>query len=206
MKSEDTKTLESAVQQIISVLTPDQYHSDEILKETPHRVAQALLELTSGYHDDPDRIINDAYYPSDSSEILLMRNIKYSSMCEHHLLPFFGEIHIAYIPNGKIIGLSKLPRLVQMYAHRLQLQERLVTQVAQLLNDRLQPKGLAVIATGVHLCASVRGIRDCSASYVATAFLGDFQGIVLQNRLYGLMAALLGSPASLANQFLKSDE
>ena len=165
-------TTETCIRQILQNIGEDP--SREGLLETPRRVAKAYEEMLSGYQIDPKSILktftNEAY-----DEMLLVRNIEYFSLCEHHMIPFFGVAHIAYIPNKKITGLSKMPRLVDAFAKRLQNQERLTTQIANTLYEVLEPKGVAVQLTGLHLCMSARGIAKTKAETVTTDFLGDFK-------------------------------
>ena len=144
------------------------------LLRTPERVARMYEELLSGYRTDPAALVNEALFHSDYQNMVLVRDIEFYSLCEHHLLPFYGRAHVAYVPDGKIIGLSKIPRLVDMFARRLQVQERMTQQVAQGLNDILQPKGVAVLVEGAHMCAMMRGVKKAEASMVTSAYLGSF--------------------------------
>jgi GTP cyclohydrolase I len=146
----------------------------EGLKRTPERVARMYEELLSGYQTDPVNLVNGAIFEGDYHNMVVVRDIEYYSLCEHHLLPFFGRAHVAYIPNGKIIGLSKIPRLVEMYARRLQVQERMTQQIAEALNDILKPRGVAVLVEGSHMCAMMRGVKKVEASMVTSATLGAF--------------------------------
>jgi len=132
-------------------------------------------ELTAGYHVDADRLLNGAVFDVEYSEMVVVRNIPFSSLCEHHLLPFFGTAAVAYIPRGRVVGLSKIPRIVEMYARRLQVQERLTQQVADLLMDRLDPKGVGVVMEATHLCAVMRGIRKPGTVMTTSAVLGLFR-------------------------------
>lgn len=147
----------------------------EGLLRTPERVERMLPELLAGYQTDLTRLVNGAVFESDYQDIVLVRDIQFYSLCEHHLLPFFGKAHVAYIPNGQIIGLSKIPRLVEMYARRLQVQENLTQQIAETLNCLLQPKGVAVIIEGTHLCSVMRGVKQPSAEMKTRVLLGAFQ-------------------------------
>ncbi len=147
----------------------------EGLARTPERVSRALEELLSGYRTDLDGLVNGALFESASREMVLVRNIEYYSLCEHHLLPFFGRAHVAYIPGEKIIGLSKIPRLVEMFARRLQVQERMTAQIGEALNEILQPEGVAVLVEGSHLCARMRGVRKEEAELVTRFMLGAFE-------------------------------
>jgi GTP cyclohydrolase I len=147
----------------------------EGLLRTPQRVARMYDELLAGYRSDPVALVNGAVFESDYKNMVLVRDIEFYSLCEHHLLPFFGKAHVAYLPNGKIIGLSKIPRLVELYSRRLQVQERMTGQIAEILNQMIQPKGVAVLVEGSHLCARMRGVRTPEASMVTSAFLGAFE-------------------------------
>jgi GTP cyclohydrolase I len=132
-------------------------------------------EILSGYGTDLATLINGAIFESDYQHMVVVRDIEFYSMCEHHMLPFTGKAHVAYIPNGKIIGLSKIPRLVEMFARRLQVQERMTGQIAESLQGVLQPKGVAVVVEGAHLCTMMRGVKKSEASMVTNAFLGEFE-------------------------------
>jgi len=147
----------------------------EGLKETPRRVAKAWKFLTEGYDLDPKVVLNNAIFTEDVDEMITIRNIELYSMCEHHLLPFFGKAHVAYMPNGKIIGFSKIPRLVDIYARRLQVQERLTRQIADTIQDLLNPKGVAVVIEAVHLCMTMRGVQKQNSVAVTSAMLGGFR-------------------------------
>ncbi len=147
----------------------------EGLQKTPERVAKAMSFLTSGYRTDPEKMLNGALFSSESEEMVLVRDIELYSLCEHHLLPFFGKAHIAYLPKGKIIGLSKLPRIVDMYARRLQVQERLTTQIANEVQRLLLPHGVAVVIEARHLCMMMRGVEKQNSCATTSAMLGTFQ-------------------------------
>ena len=147
----------------------------EGLKKTPTRVAKALRFMTKGYNEDPVEILRSALFTVDNEEIVLVRDIDFASMCEHHMLPFMGKAHIAYLPRGKVVGLSKLARVVETYARRLQVQERLTTQVAEALQEALDPAGVAVIMEATHLCMVVRGVQKPNAVTVTSAMFGQFR-------------------------------
>jgi len=147
----------------------------EGLRDTPKRVEKSLRFLTSGYAADIDEVINNALFTVDYSEMVIVKDIDFYSLCEHHLLPFFGKCHIAYIPQQKVIGLSKIPRLVDVFARRLQVQERLTHQVAQVIQDRIAPLGVAVVMEGTHLCMSMRGVEKQNSFAVTSAMLGAFR-------------------------------
>jgi GTP cyclohydrolase I len=148
--------------------------SREGLLRTPGRVARMYEELTAGYHVDPERLINDAIFEVTYDQMVVVKDIDYYSLCEHHLLPFLGQAHVAYIPSGRVIGLSKIPRIVEMYARRLQVQERMTQQIAQFLMDTLHPLGVAVVAEGLHMCAAMRGVKKSNARMTTSAMLGSF--------------------------------
>ncbi len=145
------------------------------LQGTPKRVAHALRFLTSGYRQDLDKVINAAYFEVPYDEMIIVKDIEVFSLCEHHLLPFFGKCHIAYIPDKKVVGLSKLPRLVNFYARRLQLQERLSSQIAQAIWEKLEPQGVGVIVEARHLCMLMRGVEKQHSTAVTSAMLGSFR-------------------------------
>ena len=147
----------------------------EGLRKTPERVSKAMRFMTKGYQEDAVGILRSALFTVDNQEIVLVRDIDFSSLCEHHMLPFMGKAHIAYIPNGKVVGLSKLARAVEVYARRLQVQERLNTQVALALQEALNPTGVAVIMEATHLCMVVRGVQKPNAMTVTSAMFGEFR-------------------------------
>ena len=145
------------------------------LRETPRRVARAYRFLTQGYQQRLEDVIGGAIFEEDHNEMVICRDIDFFSLCEHHMLPFFGRAHVAYIPNGRVIGLSKLARIVDFYARRLQLQERLNRQVAQLLQDQLQPRGVGVVMEATHLCMVMRGVQKQNSRTVTSCMLGVFE-------------------------------
>ncbi|GIV79781.1 MAG: GTP cyclohydrolase 1 [Litorilinea sp.] len=147
----------------------------EGLVRTPQRVARAMGFLTSGYHISLDEVVNDAIFQDDGEEMVLVRDIEFYSLCEHHMLPFFGKVHIAYVPNGKIIGLSKLARIADLYARRLQVQERLTNQIADALEQVLAPRGVAVVAEAVHFCMMMRGVQKQHSATLTRAMRGVFK-------------------------------
>ncbi len=149
--------------------------SREGLLKTPNRVAKSLLELTKGYQTDVDALINKAVFHEDYNEMVVVKDINFYSLCEHHMLPFFGTAHVAYIPNGKIIGLSKIPKLVEVFSRRLQVQERLTQQIAETLQNKLQPMGVGVVIEARHLCMEMRGARSLNSPTVTSAMLGGFR-------------------------------
>lgn len=147
----------------------------EGLIKTPERVAKSLSELTSGYWTDPDAIINGALFSVAYSEMVLVKDINFYSLCEHHLLPFFGKAHVAYIPDKKIVGLSKIPKLVEAFSRRLQVQERLTSQIAEILKDKLSPMGVGVVIEARHLCMEMRGAKSLLSPTVTSSMLGSFR-------------------------------
>jgi GTP cyclohydrolase IA len=144
------------------------------LLETPKRVEKSLRFLTSGYEADIDAVLNNALFAVDYNEMVIVKDIDFYSLCEHHLLPFFGRCHVAYIPQGRVLGLSKIPRLVEIFSRRLQVQERLTKQIAETLRDKVQPLGVAVVMESTHLCMSMRGVEKQNSIAVTSAMLGVF--------------------------------
>ena len=147
----------------------------EGLQKTPERVAKSMQFLTQGYQIDPKAILNSAKFHEDVSEMIIVKDIELYSLCEHHMLPFFGKAHIAYIPNGKIVGLSKIPRIVDAFARRLQVQERLTMQIRDAIKDTLNPLGVAVVIEAKHLCMMMRGVQKQNSTTTTSAFDGEFQ-------------------------------
>ena len=147
----------------------------EGLKNTPDRVARMYAELLSGYSQEPERIINNALFHVNYDEMVLVRDIEFYSLCEHHILPFIGRAHVAYIPHGKVIGLSKIPRIVDMYARRLQIQERMTRQIADFIQETLEPHGVAVVVEAMHLCSMMRGVKKHDARMTTSAMHGTFR-------------------------------
>lgn len=166
-------TLQEAVRTIIRELGEDPKR-EGILK-SPERVAKALRYLTSGYHQDVDKVLNGALYSVAYDEMVIVKDIEVFSLCEHHLLPFFGRCHVAYLPNQKVIGLSKIPRLVDVFARRLQVQERLTTQIAEALMDKIKPQGVGVIVEAKHLCMVMRGVEKQNSVAVTSHMMGVFR-------------------------------
>ena len=165
--------VEQAVRDILTEIGEDP--DREGLRRTPERIHRMYHELTAGYHVDPERLINDAVFEVGYSEMVVVKDIPFYSLCEHHLLPFFGSAHVAYLPEGRVIGLSKIPRIVEMYARRLQVQERLTQQIADFLEDRLHPQGVGVVMEATHLCAVMRGVRKPGTVMTTSAVLGLFR-------------------------------
>jgi GTP cyclohydrolase I len=168
-----SSTIECAVQDILEAIGEDVERQG--LVKTPGRVARMYEELTAGYHVDPVRLINGAVFDIDYDEMVVVRDIDYYSLCEHHLLPFLGRASVAYIPDGKVIGLSKIPRIVEMFARRLQVQERMTEQIARFIEETLHPLGVAVVVEGLHMCAAMRGVKKANARMVTSSMLGTFK-------------------------------
>ena len=168
-----TNEIECSIVSVLEAIGEDP--AREGLQRTPARVARMYEELTAGYHVDPDRLINDAIFEVNYDQMVVVKDIDYYSLCEHHMLPFIGQAHVAYIPSGRVIGLSKIPRIVEMFARRLQVQERLTQQIAEFLMDTIHPKGVAVVAEGLHMCAAMRGVKKSNARMTTSAMLGSFR-------------------------------
>jgi GTP cyclohydrolase I len=166
-------SLEAAVHTLLEEIGEDP--SREGLARTPQRVRRMYDELTAGYHVDPDALINGACFTVDYDEMVVVRDIEFFSLCEHHLLPFIGKAHVGYLPKGRVIGLSKIPRIVDMYAQRLQVQERLTVQVADFLMEHLEPKGVACVVEATHLCTMMRGVKKQQATMVTSSMTGTFR-------------------------------
>jgi len=169
----DFKTIEDSVKQILEAIgeNPDR----EGLAGTPNRVARAYGELLEGYRTDPLKLVNNATFKAEYDEMVIVRDIEFYSMCEHHMLPFLGRAHIAYMPKGEVIGLSKIPRIVDMFSRRLQIQEKMTRQIADFLDTLLQPRGVAVVMEAVHLCGMIRGVRKHDARMTTSCMMGAFR-------------------------------
>ncbi len=170
----ETRTsLTAAVHALLAEIGEDP--SREGLAGTPERVRRMYDELTAGYHVDPDALLNGACFNVDYDEMVVVRDIEFFSLCEHHLLPFIGHAHVGYLPQGRVVGLSKIPRIVDMFAKRLQIQERLTVQVAEFLMERLEPKGVACVVEATHLCTMMRGVKKQEATMVTSSMTGTFR-------------------------------
>ena len=181
MKSQSIETSDSQKEHDMTILYRqiiEQIGEDpqrQGLIKTPHRAADAMKFMTQGYRQNIKSLLNDAIFNSDSDDIVIVRDIEFYSLCEHHILPFFGKCHVGYIPNGKIIGLSKIPRIVDMFARRLQVQERLTHQIAHALNEALDPLGIAVVMEAQHMCMMIRGVQKQNSRAITSAVLGVFR-------------------------------
>ena len=165
--------LQAAVRQILESVGEDPQR--EGLQNTPERVARMYDELLRGYHVDPIALINDALFDVEYDEMVVVKDIEYYSLCEHHLLPFYGRAHVAYIPRNKVLGLSKIPRVVDLFARRLQVQERMTRQIADFLSEVLHPLGVGVVIEGAHLCSMMRGVQKANARMVTSSLTGRFK-------------------------------
>lgn len=166
-------TMADLVEEMIVRLGEDP--SREGLRRTPERVQRAMEYLTRGYHEDPEALLKGALFSVEYDEMVIVKDIEMFSLCEHHLLPFFGKVHVAYIPNGKVIGLSKIPRLIDIFARRFQVQERLTTQIAETIQNAIQPQGVGVVIEARHLCMMMRGVEKQHSSAVTSAMFGCFR-------------------------------
>ena len=169
----DEKIIELSVSNILNAIGENPKRQG--LRNTPARVARAYTELLDGYRTDPIELLNGAIFDVEYDEMVIVRDIEFYSMCEHHMLPFIGRAHVAYIPNGQVIGLSKIPRIVDMFARRLQVQERMTRKIADLIQELLNPHGVAVVVEALHLCSMMRGVRKHDASMTTSAMLGAFR-------------------------------
>src|SRR5688500_980678 len=165
--------MQDLIRQLLAELGEDP--TREGLARTPLRVEKALRFLTSGYQANIDEVLNNALFTVDYSEMVIVKDIDFYSLCEHHLLPFFGKCHVAYIPNTRVIGLSKIPRIVDVFARRLQIQERMTNEIAQTILQAIEPRGVAVVCEGTHLCMSMRGVEKQNSFAVTSAMLGLFR-------------------------------
>jgi len=171
--SEIPDPIESLVTRMLKELGEDS--GREGLERTPSRVARSLRFFTQGYEQDPAVVLNGALFEVDYDEMVIVKDIEFYSLCEHHMLPFFGRVHVAYIPRGKVVGLSKIPRLVEIFARRLQVQERLTVDIAEALEELLKPRGVAVVAEAVHLCMMMRGVQQQNSSAISSSLRGAFE-------------------------------
>ncbi len=165
--------IESLIRQILEEIGEDP--DREGLRKTPRRIAKMFEEIFSGYRQNLDEVINGAIFSADYDEMIVVKDIDFYSMCEHHLLPFFGVAHVAYVPKGKVIGLSKIPRIVEMFSRRLQIQEKMTVEIAEAINKAINPLGVAVVLEAIHLCSVMRGIKKHRAKMITSAMLGIFK-------------------------------
>lgn len=172
LNNNERNEFENSVEKILNLIDPDPKRQG--LKDTPKRVTKALEFMTSGYHEDPHDILNDALFDSSNSEMVLIKNIEFYSLCEHHLLPIIGQAHVAYIPNGKVVGLSKIPRMVNVFARRLQIQEQLTEQIAQAIQEVINPLGVGVVLEARHMCMEMRGVQKINSVTTTSALRGIF--------------------------------
>lgn len=168
-----TSKLEVLVGETLSLIGEDPERGG--LKKTPHRVGKALQFLTKGYHEDPEAILRSALFEEEYDQMVVVKDIEFYSLCEHHMLPFFGKVHVAYIPDGKITGLSKIARVVDVYARRLQVQERLTHQIKDCIQNTLNPQGVMVVIEAEHMCMQMRGVQKMHSMTVTSAFSGVFE-------------------------------
>ena len=180
------KEFEEAVTKILELVGEDPQR--EGLIKTPARVAKSLMFLTEGYRQDPKEILNQALFTTSNDEMVLVRDIEFYSMCEHHMLPIIGRAHVAYIPDGKVVGLSKIPRIVNVFARRLQIQEQMTEQIADAISDTIKPKGVAVVLHARHMCMEMRGVEKINSTTVSSALRGLFKSDQrTRNEFYNLI-------------------
>jgi len=184
-----TEKLSENYKNIIGLLGEDAER--EGLNKTPERIAKAMQFLTQGYSQDAEAVVRSAMFNEECSEMVIVKDIELYSMCEHHMLPFYGRAHVAYIPNGKIVGLSKIARVVDIFARRLQVQERLTHQILEALHNTLHPHGVAVVIEANHLCMMMRGVQKQNSVTTTSAFTGQFQEVQTRNEFINLIAAKL---------------
>ena len=182
---ETTERLTTIYKEVLELVGEDK--NREGLIKTPERVAKAMQYLTKGYNMDPKAILEGALFHEEYSEMVIVKDIELYSMCEHHMLPFFGKAHVAYIPNGKIVGLSKVPRVIEAFARRLQVQERLTDQILRCLDETLKPMGAAVVIEAVHMCMMMRGVQKQNSATTTSAFTGEFQKNETRNEFLKLI-------------------
>jgi GTP cyclohydrolase I len=186
MSPTENNVLEEAVRTVLTELGEDP--DREGLVKTPHRVAKALRFLTEGYTQDPKAILNQALFTTSNDEMVLVRDIEFYSMCEHHMLPIIGRAHVAYIPDGKVVGLSKIPRIVNVFARRLQIQEQMTEQIADAIEETIRPKGVAVVLHARHMCMEMRGVEKINSTTVSSALRGLFKSDQrTRNEFYNLI-------------------
>jgi GTP cyclohydrolase I len=185
-----TEEIKTNYREIIDLVGEDP--AREGLVKTPERAAKAIKFLTGGYEEDPKQILQSAMFREDYNEMVIVKDIELYSMCEHHVLPFFGKAHVAYIPNGYIVGLSKIPRVVDVFSRRLQVQERLTEQILDCINDTLNPKGVAVVIEASHMCMMMRGVQKQNSTTTTSGFRGAFKETETRNEFLKLITSHLG--------------
>ncbi|RUM73009.1 MAG: GTP cyclohydrolase I FolE [Sulfurovum sp.] len=186
MTNDNERELEQSVIKILELLGEDPLR--EGLLKTPNRVAKSLQFLTQGYHQDPKEILNQALFTTSNDEMVLVRDIEFYSMCEHHMLPIIGRVHVAYIPDGKVVGLSKIPRIINVFARRLQIQEQMTEQIADAILETIKPKGVAVVVHARHMCMEMRGVEKINSTTVSSALRGLFKSDErTRNEFYNLI-------------------
>ena len=181
-KKPQIEELKKVVETTLEVVGED-VHREGLLK-TPERVAKSILQLTEGYRQDPIAVLNSAKFKEDFSNVVTVRDIDFYSLCEHHMLPFFGRVHVAYIPDGTIVGLSKIPRVVDILSHRLQVQERFTRELCQCIQDALNPRGVMVVVEAQHMCMQMRGVEKQGAVTVTSDFKGEFENVDKRREFY----------------------
>lgn len=184
-----TKTLQGNFDSILKEIGEDPER--EGLAKTPERAAKAMQFLTQGYEQNAEQILRSAMFAEDYSEMVIVKDIELYSLCEHHMLPFFGKAHVAYIPNGHIVGLSKIPRVIDVFARRLQVQERLTDQILHCIQNTLQPLGVAIVIEARHMCMMMRGVQKQNSVTTTSAFTGEFQRVETRNEFLNLLSANL---------------
>lgn len=186
---EVTNDIEQKYRSIINSIGEDVKRQG--LKKTPERASKALQYLTQGYHLDAEKILKSALFDEDYNEMVIVKDIELYSLCEHHILPFFGKAHIAYIPNGKIVGLSKIPKIVDIFARRLQVQERLTDQIVHAINSVLKPQGVGVVIEASHMCMMMRGVQKQNSVTTTSAFRGTFENMETRTEFLKLISSNL---------------
>lgn len=181
-KQKQVEELKECVERVLGIVNEDT--SREGLQRTPERVAKCIVQFTSGYEVDPVEILNSAKFTEEYSRPVVVKDIEFYSLCEHHMLPFFGKVHVAYIPDGSIVGLSKIPRVVDVLSHRLQVQERFTREICQCIDEALHPKGVMVVVEAQHMCMQMRGVEKQGAVTVTSDFAGEFCNAEMREEFY----------------------
>jgi len=187
---EDKKRFEESIKNMLEIVGEDP--NREGLIKTPHRVYEAFKFMTKGYKQDPKEILNEALFTSSNDEMVLIKDIEFYSMCEHHLLPIIGKAHVAYIPDGKVVGLSKIPRMVEVFARRLQIQEQLTEQIADAITDVIKPKGVGVVIQARHMCMEMRGVEKINSVTTTSALRGMFRDRDTRNEFLNFVNSTAG--------------